>query len=199
MARCAKRRAGWIDWAKSQSKKLVMHDLINQHLPVVESELPANLAWEVYRHQPEFIEEKVLFDQFQARLIDHRALVEKKMKDAAFQLKAYEHDLMLYPEKKYHPNGRPVWQYHPAKQKLRDDVANAYHLIMTPMELKKTQPEYDDFTNKEFKERVYQEQRAQKFNYYVEQEQKFTKLKRTWGHEGRYALLKDAKDSMMEL
>lgn len=72
------RRPGWIDWAASESKKLIMLDLVEGHLPLEETELSSELAWEVYRHQPEFVEEKIPFEQFKERLKDNQKTIKEK-------------------------------------------------------------------------------------------------------------------------
>ena len=64
------RRPGWIDWAKSLAKQIILDDLDCGVLPVDESELSAEEAWElVYSQMAEFIRpETVVFSQFKEQL-----------------------------------------------------------------------------------------------------------------------------------
>lgn len=109
-------------------------------------------------------------------------------------MQAYTHDLNLYPCSKFNQRGDLIFERHPAMKKLRKDVKDNLNIIMTPAELQMTRDEYKCFDPRQFLQRVFQEERRQKFNYYIEEERKKTCLKRIWGHSGRHELLKDARE-----
>ena len=192
------RREGWIDWLRSESKKIVMMDLYDDVLPLDEKKLPTDHAWEINRHQPEFVKEKVPYEQFEKNLESNQEQVAKKKAESARQLQAFEHDLEFYPPKPYKANGKPAFHLHPAHKKLHKDIENDRHKTMTRSELKQSRPEYPCWETKEFSNLVHQVVRAQKFNLYVIKEAKKRKPKRASDHDGRRMLIADAVASLMD-
>lgn len=163
----APRRPGFIDWAKSRSKQIIMDDLIDGTLPLDGRQCPAKQAWERYKNMPEFVAERVLFDQFQARLADHRQQVNKKRKFSNKQHAAYLEHIEKYPRQTHNTRGELVFDVHPAKLLLREDIKNNLHELMTAKELQATRPEYTGFKAKKFRERIQQEIRYQKFIFWL--------------------------------
>ena len=176
-----------------------MMDLMDGALPTEEELLPADWAWAVYRHQPEFLLEKIEYNHFQKKLKDNREQVAKKKAESARQMEAYRRDLDLYPVKQYKKDGRPVFSQHPAHELLQTNVKEGVHEIMDPFKFKMSREEYKKpWYPKEFRDRMHQEVRAQKFNLYVMKEAKKRRPKRKTAHEGRQQLLKDAVDAFKE-
>lgn len=162
----APRRQGWIDWRKSEAKATLMYDLEHDFIPLVAEEMPASECWEIYQHCPEFA--GVQFDQFEARLKDHRVAV-AKMKDASFyDEEAFIHDRRLYPRKTHNQRGDAVFDKSDAQEKLREDVRNKKHKRMSPTDLYWSRREYYEvFSLDKFRGRIYQEERHQKFIFYL--------------------------------
>ena len=78
-----------------------------------------------------------------------------------------EQDRKMIPRKEKNEKGELVWDIHPAKLLLRQDVADGLHLQMSPAELQQTKTEYGLFHPRKFKERIYQEVRRNKVIYYL--------------------------------
>ena len=131
------RRPGWIDWAKSLAKQIILDDLDCGVLPVDESELSAEEAWElVYSQMAEFIRpETVVFSQFKERLRDHRKKHGEGVTRAALESEALDHDRRLFPRQTENNRGEPVFDLSAAKLLLRADIAEGKHHRMTPSQL----------------------------------------------------------------
>lgn len=72
-------KPGWIDWRFCKSKKIILEDLMEGVVPLTDEECTAKEAWESwYRHMAEFVEEQVVFEQFELRFKDHREQVSAK-------------------------------------------------------------------------------------------------------------------------
>jgi hypothetical protein len=163
------RRPGWIDWAKSAAKQIILDDLDRGVLPVDEAELSAEEAWDlVYSQMYEFIRpETVVFSQFKERLRDHRKKQGALVTRAAWESEALAHDRRLFPRRTENNRGEPVFDLSAAKLLLRADVAEGKQNRMTPGQLQKSRVEYEPFSTVKFKHRIYQEVRRQKFINYL--------------------------------
>ena len=136
-------------------------------LPVDAKELSAEDAWELsYKNMVEF--KDVPFEQFKDRLRDHRRQMKNGLQCNNIEEEALQHDRKLYPRQLKNSKGELVFDLHPAKLLLRKDVAERKHLMMKPMELQETRPEYLLFDRRKFKERIYQEVRRVKFINWLE-------------------------------
>ena len=90
---------------------------------------------------------------------------------------ASQHNWKLCPRQLKNSKGELVFDLHPAKLLLRKDVAERKHLMMKPMELQETRPEYLLFDCCKFKERIHQEVRQVKFINWPEISQKKSGVK----------------------
>ena len=165
------KKEGWISWRGCAARTVLMTDLIDGILPVEASRITAEEAWEVYKTMDEFA--IVVFDQFKARLQDHRKQVAENKIRAARELDALRHDRRLFPRQTVNHQGELVFDLHPAKLLLRADVKAGKHLRMTPRELQLTNVSYEMFEPDIFRQRIYQEVRRFKFvNYLIERRAK---------------------------
>ena len=130
------------NWQTTQARKIVMMDLHDGSLPIDEKLLPADMAWEIYRYQPEFVKEHITEEQFKRNLASNREQMAKKHEESDRQMAAYIHDLALYPVKEHKPDGKPVFLHHPAHEKLHEDVEEEIHKQMDPVSFKKSRDEY---------------------------------------------------------
>lgn len=113
-----------------------MNDLLNEVLPLTDEGCTAEEAWERrYKSLPEFIEEKVQFDQFKERLKGHREQITKKKLFSAKQMEAFLHHQSLHPCRTHNDRGELIFDMHPAKAKLRQDVKAKRHESMMPAQL----------------------------------------------------------------
>ena len=147
-----------------------MDDLICGILPLDADELSAEEAWDLqYEHMAEFVLDGVVFSQFKEPLADHRKKVGTDARRASRELEALTHDRHLCPRQMENHRGHPVFDLSPAKLLLRQDVADRKHLIMTPTELREFRiVEYGPFGKREFKHRIYQAIRREKFINWLE-------------------------------
>jgi hypothetical protein len=159
---------GWIDWVKAEAREIILFDLVEGLLPLDAAEMSAQEAWdEVYCHMPEFVGPPVVFDQFEARLKDHRAQVTKKKLQSVREVEELARHLSLHPAPSHNHRGEPIWNSHPAKPLLASDVKDRLHIGVIPSVFQKTRPEYLDFKLRVFKGRIYQEIRRQKYIFYL--------------------------------
>jgi hypothetical protein len=171
--------AGWIKWVTAEAREIILFDLIEGVLPLTEEEFPTKDAWEVYREFPEFIEQRVVFSQFKERLKGHREQVTLLKARSTVEEDAFLKHMQLHPLASHNRNGELMWDRHPAKPLLQEDVKNRAHVGVTPSEFRKTRPEYLAFKANIFKQRIYQEIRRQKFIFYLnlDREEKLQKLR----------------------
>ena len=72
------RKKKWT-WRSSKSRALIMNDLIFKKNSIHENIISAETLWEErYKNAKAFVEEKIPFEQFKARLKDHRSQVSKQ-------------------------------------------------------------------------------------------------------------------------
>lgn len=171
------RRDGWIDWRNSKPKKIIMEDLEEGVLPLDDNVISVEAAWQFYRQYREF--ESVAFDQFAARLKDHRKQVKKEKNRSTFDSDALAHDRQLFPRQTHNHRGEPVFDLSPAKMLLREDIENERHVGLTPTIFQNTRDEYKLFPLKIFRQRIYQELRRKKFVYYLERKRARARATRT--------------------
>jgi hypothetical protein len=157
-----------IDWANSSAKQILIDDLESGILPLDAKELSAKEAWDiVYQHMVEF--HGVPYTQFRDRLNDLRKAYKKKKTNVMWDAEAIQHDRLLHPRKACNHRGEPVFSISVALELLAKDVKEKKHKRMKPKVLRQTRPEYQIFTLKVFRQRIYQQQRREKFDFYLEE------------------------------
>jgi hypothetical protein len=139
-----------------------MLDLINSFLHLDPAEMSAEEAWEIHcRHMADFA--KLVFSQFKARLADHRRLVRRDLHAAAHKAAALAHDRLAFPRQPTNERGELVFDLHPAKRLLRDDLRNQRHVGLTPKAFRLTRADHQEFDLEVFRQRICQEIRRGKF------------------------------------
>lgn len=162
-------KPGWIDWVKSRSRDIILDDLIAGIIPHDPDECSPEFAWNTwYCFIPEIIEEKVTYEQFQKQFKAHQLQITKKKKQSNREEAAYRRHVDMYPRRTHNSRGEPVFDVHEAKDLLREDVRVGKHKQLTPIELRNSRPEYQDFKLKIFCQRIYQEVRRHKFVHTLE-------------------------------
>ena len=155
----------YIDWRKSEAKEIILAHLRNGWLSLDEEAYPAEDVWEYYRHLPEF--EGVIFEQFNLRLADHREQIGGRVRRAAWDAAAVEHDKLKHPFPTHNQRGEPNFHGSPAERLLREDVRADNHRGLYSAELQLMRPEYGVFSKKRFKELVKQTIRHVKFENFL--------------------------------
>jgi len=118
----------------------------------------------------------VEFSQFKARLRDHRKQVKGDLGRAQEEEELLISDRKIFPRRYINTRGEPVFDLHPAKDLLRQDVAEKKHRVLTPQELWRSRMEYQDFDKSIFRNRIYQAVRREKFLNYLQQQREEGKL-----------------------
>lgn len=162
------RRQGWVDWAKSTAKKIVMDDLEQDLLPLDEDVMSTEECWNIYKQYPEFV--GIQFSQFRLRLADHREQVRKIKNVSSYDEESFQRDRMLHPKKNRNQRGELVFDGSTAQQRLVEDVKDKKHKRMSPTTLYYSRPEYQAFSLDKFRARIYQEERRRKFIFHLEVE-----------------------------
>ena len=86
----------FIDWTPSEARIVLLDDLEEGILSSEEDEVPAEVAYEVYKNLPAF-KDLVVFDQFKDQLRDHWKQVKKRREQLSVEMAALLHDRQLYP------------------------------------------------------------------------------------------------------
>lgn len=155
-------------WRTSKAKLILVADLESKLLPLHETEMSAEVAWnKIYKDLPDF-KDVVTFDQFRKYLNDHRKQVKKRFTHTEIQEEALAHDRKLYRRRTHNDRGELVFDFSTAKALLQLDVKNKLHTFLSSSELQATRPEYGLFKKSKFKERIVQEVRRQKFLHYLD-------------------------------
>ena len=122
-------------------------------------------------HLEEF--QSVPYEQFRDRLRSHRYQLQRVLNKATSDEVDLIHDRKLYPRKMVNSKNQLVFDLSPAKQYLRDDIANNRHKTMTASAFHRSRSVYRLFEPKIFYGRVAQEIRRKKcVNYRQIQNQK---------------------------
>ena len=153
-------------WKKSKARLTLLDDLENGVLSLDGKEVPAKVAWLTYKELPAF--QLVPYDQFRDRLRDHRAQVRTRKEQSTVEEQAFRRDRNLHPQANTNSRGELVFDLSPAKELLRADIKAGIHDRMTPEEFQGSREEYQSFSKRKFKERIYQEIRRNKFISYLE-------------------------------
>lgn len=157
------RKTGGIDWRSSDAKAMLIKDLEDGNLP---EEWSAEEAWEYYSELGPF--EFVPFNQFKDQLGKHRIAVKRDDSHVALASAAFDHDRKLLPQATHNRNGRPLFYLSDAKAKLSEDILANRHVGLDPEAFRRTRPEYMKWTLDEFRPRVYQQVRLQRWYNYME-------------------------------
>ena len=173
----AAKRLGWIKWRTCKFKAIILNDLVDGRLPIDNKLMTAESAWELhYKNLSVVLEEKVLFDQFKERLQDHRKQMGKNATRAASDKIAARRSRKLFCRKERNKRNELVFCIHPANKLLRADIEAGHDLGKSPIEFQSSRKEYQEFSARKFKHRIYQEIKYQKFMKHLEERRKAGKF-----------------------
>ena len=102
-------------------------------------------------------------EQFVQNFTQNKKQATKIKVQSIEEYNAFLHHRTLHPRKTHNQHGKLVFSAHPAQQLLREDVRNGMHKNVTPEALRQTQEAFKAFTLDDFRPRIYQEVRRQKF------------------------------------
>ena len=129
-----------------------------------------NLAaiFALYNHKRPEIFNEIDFSQFKARMEDYttknKERRDRSMMESAWML----NDRQLHPRQLKNHRGELVFDLHPAKLLLREDIKAGAHVGIVPSEFQGTRDEYEEFDLDIFRQRIYQEERYQKYLNWLE-------------------------------
>jgi hypothetical protein len=126
-----------------------------------------DLYYGMYCHTPEFIAEKVPYEQFRDRLNYLRKTLAQKMDGIAWQVAALHHDRLITPKPTHNHRGEPVFYLTEAAALLMLDVEEGKHKTMTPSQLRESRTEYTQFDLAYFDRRLRQAIRKLRFINYL--------------------------------
>lgn len=163
-----RRRKGFIAWATSESKQILVEDLEAGLISLDESVHSTEYVWNIYKETPEFKSEKVLFDQFKDRLKDHRKQVQIKDNAHEVEAAALAHDRLITAKPTLNERGEVIFYLTEGHALLKEDVANKMHETLGIAGLYNSKEQYQIIPLVKFKDRVYQAIRREKFINWLE-------------------------------
>ena len=112
----------------------------------------------------------IVLDQFKERLKGYRKAAGPEIERARREMEYFQHDRALYPEQTHDERGNIIFDKSPAKLLLREDIQNEVHLKIhkTAAALQASRPEYHPFQAKQFRDRIRQEIKRNKYFHYLE-------------------------------
>ena len=161
-------KPGWIDWRTSRARAILLEDLCPPDgILFGKDHISPETAWNFYKNEEGF-KNIVVFDQFKDRLQGHRRQVKGKYLLSRAEEEALKHDREIHPRQDRNQRGQVVFDLHPAKITLREDVKEGKHENKTPAEFQMTREIYQQFDKKFFKHRLTQEIRRKKMIFHLE-------------------------------
>lgn len=160
------KKPDWIDWRNSKARKIILDDLLPGGLLYQQDNLLPQVVFAFYKTLPEF--KDVVYDQFAVRFKGHRQQANRDQAIAKRDEIAMERDRRLITRQYRNQRGELVFDMHPAKSLLREDIKKGLHKNTTPFAFQQTRDEYQLFKTNIFRKRIYQEERRNKWLNYLE-------------------------------
>lgn len=157
-------------WDTSGAKFVIQTDLMSG---VLELDNPSpQEAWDqVYSHMFEF--RFIKYEKFVTSLALERRRFSNNANRAAMEEVHMRRDRQLNPRSQINTREEPVFDLHPAKLALREDIIAGRHLGMTPADFQETNVLYQSFALHIFTKRIYQEEKLQKYYNYRNQKSRY--------------------------
>ena len=157
----------WVKWRNHPAREIILQDLnyggwLYDELKQVE-ELNLALVFAIYNHKDPEIFHELDFSQFKARMEDYTKKNKERRDHSKLEHAWMLHDRQLYPRQLKNCRDELVFDLNPAKLLLRKDIAAGVHAEMTPSQFQGTRAEYQEFDRDIFRQRIYQEERYQKY------------------------------------
>ena len=139
------------DWRNSAAKRILRNDIITGDV------LPNDKAKDVWLMHPEYSAYNPT--NFATNLRNLRNAISRDSARADTDYKAYRHDRAIVQSSIV--NSVPVWHRSLAAKLLKQDMKDEKHNNVKPAELYKSRVEYQCFSQKTFRNRIYQEKKRQ--------------------------------------
>jgi hypothetical protein len=184
----------WVKWRNHPAREVILQDLnyggwLYDEMKDEDLNLAAVFALYNY-HQPEIFNE-IDYSQFKERMEDYikksNERSDRSKKEYAWML----HDRQLHPRQLKNHRGELVFDLHAAKLLLREDIKAGAHVEMLPSQFRGTRTEYEEFDRDIFRQRIYQEERYQKYWNWLDD--KRTEKQRAHKEQQEKTKVKEAK------
>ena len=139
------------DWRNSAAKGLLRNDIISGAV------LPNDKANDVWLIRPEYLAYHPR--NFATNLRNLRNVISRDAARADIDYKAYKHDHAIMQSSI--ANSVPVWHRSLAAKLLKQDMKDKKHINVKPAESYTSRVEYQCFSQKTFRDHIYQEKKRQ--------------------------------------
>jgi hypothetical protein len=162
----------WVKWRQHPAREVILQDLnfggwLYDELKQDE-ELNLTTIFALYNYKDPEIFNEIDFSQFKERMEDYikknNERSDRSKREYAWML----HDRQLHPRQLKNHRGELVFDLHPAKLLLREDIKAGAHAEMVPSQFQGTRAEYEEFDRDIFRQRIYQEERYQKYRNWLD-------------------------------
>lgn len=158
-----------IEWAKSAAKQVLRKCFRDGTIPTSFKEKEEiEQIWKVHCNGHEAFKRMKFDEAFVRRIKSVRDDHLKKVNRCEEDLEAYTVAKQNHPTPEFNARGEPQWNGSEAQRQLKAMVANGEHVGEQPKALWAANDEFRKYSLKSFRDHIYQEQRLQKFNYYVQ-------------------------------
>ena len=190
----------WVKWRKHPAREIILEDLnyggwLHDELKE-DGDLNLAMVFAIYNHKHPEVFNEIDFSQFKARMEDYMTTNKERRERSNMQHQWMMNDRKLHPWQSRNDRGELVFDLHPAKQLLREDVKAGTHVGMAPKQFQETRAEYQEFGRNIFRQRIYLEERYQKYLNWLEE--KRTTNRRDHMEEGLKASKKQEKREKRE-
>jgi hypothetical protein len=161
------KNTNWVKWRKHPAREVILQDLncggwLYDELKQDE-ELNLATVFAIYNHKHPDIFNEIDFSQFKERMEDYTKKNKERRDRSKMEYAWMLHDRQLHPRQLKNHRGELVFDLHPAKLLLREDIKAGTHAEMVPSQFQRTRAEYEEFDPDIFRQRIYQEERYQKY------------------------------------
>jgi hypothetical protein len=162
------KNANWVKWRNHPAREVILEDLnhggwLYDELKEQNEELNLATVFAIYNYKHPEIFNEIDFSQFKERMGDYTTKHKERRDRSKMEHAWMSHDRELQPRQLKNHRGELVFDLHPAKLLLRQDVKAGVHAQMVPSQFQGTRAEYEEFDRDIFRQRIYQEERYQKY------------------------------------
>jgi hypothetical protein len=167
------KNTNWVKWRKHPAREIILQDLnyggwLYDELRKQDKELNLASVFAIYNYKNPEIFNELDFSQFKERMEDYVAKNGGRRDPSKDEHVWMLHDRKLHPRQLKNHRGELVFDLHPAKLLLREDIKAGAHAEMVPSQFQGTRLEYEEFDRDIFRQRIYQEERYQKYRNWLE-------------------------------
>jgi hypothetical protein len=162
----------WVNWRKHPAREIILQDLNHGGWLYDEleekGELDLAVAFALYNYMNPEVFNEIDFSQFEQRVTDYLEKNKERRDRSKIEYAWFEEYRELHPRQLRNERGELVFDLHEAKKLLRADVKAGNQVPMVPSEFQGTRTEYEEFDADIFRQRIYQEERYQKYLNWLE-------------------------------